>query len=172
MLSKPEILGAIRRGEMAITPFDASSVGPVSVDLRLGSEFKTFRKPASAIAVKDDDAAFPASATNSVSLKNGQPLRLKPGEFALGVTAERVRLSGHIAAKIEGRSRFARLGLMVHVSSSLVQPGVDNVQVLEIVNLSPAEIELWPGTKICQLVFERLERPAKYEGRFRKQTKP
>ena len=38
---------------------------------------------------------------------------------------------------LEGRSRYARVGLTVHVTASLVQPGSDNHQILEIVNLSP-----------------------------------
>jgi deoxycytidine triphosphate deaminase len=39
----------------------------------------------------------------------------------------------------------------------LVQPGSDNRQVLEIVNLAPFPIKLHAGMRISQVVFERLE---------------
>jgi len=101
-----------------------------------------------------------------------QGLIIKPGEVVLGVTKEKISLSSGLCARIDGRTRFARLGLLVHLSSSLVQPGVNNVQVLEIMNASPNELVLKPGLKICQLVFEELKGTAVYGGAFRYQTKP
>jgi len=90
----------------------------------------------------------------------------------LGVTKEKLGLSNGLCGWIQGRSRIARMGVMVHVSSSLIQPGVDNRQVLEIINLSPNPIVLRPGVKVCQIVFEELSSEAEYAGDFAKQTKP
>jgi dCTP deaminase len=61
--------------------------------------------------------------------------------------------------KLEGRSRFARMGLMIHLTSALVQPGSDNHQVLEIANLAPFPVRLHAGMRISQVVFEHLETP-------------
>jgi len=58
---------------------------------------------------------------------------------------------------------------MIHVTAGLVQPGSDNKQVLEISNMSPMPIALYPGTRICQIVLETVEGKAKYKGRFRDQ---
>jgi dCTP deaminase len=79
---------------------------------------------------------------------------------------ERIRLAADISARLEGRSRFARLGLLVHVSAGFVSPGVDNRQVLEISNLADRRLKLVAGTRICQLIFERTEGLARYRGRF------
>jgi dCTP deaminase len=41
------------------------------------------------------------------------PYLLKPGETIHGITRERIRLPGDVGGWLEGRSRFARLGLMM-----------------------------------------------------------
>ena len=56
---------------------------------------------------------------------------------------------------LEGRSRFARLGLMIHVTSAFVQPGVSNRQVLEMSNVSGHPLAIHPGVRICQIVLLR-----------------
>ena len=170
VLSKQAILDAIGGGDIKITPFSPASVGPVSVDLRLGKKFRVFGKKKIRL-LADENAFFGEDYrrnTKTRTVGKGGVL-LGPGELVLGTTLERITLSQNMSGKLEGRSRFARLGLMVHVSSSLVQPGVDNVQVLEILNVSPFELQLVPGAKICQIVFDRVEGKAKYEGTFRKQ---
>ena len=77
-----------------------------------------------------------------------------------------------MSGRIEGRSRFARIGLMTHVTAGLVQPGSNNKQVLEISNMSPMPIALHPGTKICQIILEKIEGKANYTGKFQNQTSP
>ena len=49
------------------------------------------------------------------------------------------------------------MGLAVHITSALVQPGSDNHQILEIVNFAPFTIELHAGMRISQVIFEKLE---------------
>ncbi len=95
-----------------------------------------------------------------------------PGELVHGITRERIRLPDDVMGWIEGRSRYARIGLMVHVTAGLIQPGSDNRQVLETSNMSPMPLALYPGTKICQIILEKVEGRAKYQGRFRDQTAP
>ena len=169
-LAKKEIIEAIRKKEIVITPFEEKNVGACSLDLRLG---RTFKLLGSAGMIKvEENAKYPPEKTKTITLKGKETLKLKPMQFVLGATLEKIKMGEKHCAFIEGRSRFARLGLMVHISSGLVQPGVENVQVLEIVNLSPSTLELKPGTRICQLVFDKLSSRGKYEGKFRKQVAP
>jgi dCTP deaminase len=99
-------------------------------------------------------------------------ITIHPQETILGVTREKVTLPGDICGWIEGRSRFARLGLLIHISAGLIQPGVSNHQVLEITNLGPNMLELHAGERICQLAFQRCEGKAMYEGKFKMQQTP
>ncbi|MBI4154029.1 dCTP deaminase, partial [Candidatus Woesearchaeota archaeon] len=43
ILGKEEILGRIRRGEIALAPFIEENLGSNSLDLTLGDEFRVFK---------------------------------------------------------------------------------------------------------------------------------
>jgi dCTP deaminase len=90
-------------------------------------------------------------------MKKAAEITLKPGELCLGKTLERLTLPKDIMGKLEGRSRYARMGVIIHLTSALVQPGSDNRQVLEIVNLAPFPIRLHAGMRVSQVVFEMLK---------------
>lgn len=170
ILTRDSILQEIKNGHIGITPFDAHSIGPASVDLRLGTTFRRFKHLNDVFRVTED-ASF-EDMTELVSVENGETLLLKPQETVLGVTVERITLSPSICGWLEGRSRFARLGLAVHVTSGFMQPGINNHQVLEMTNLSPTPLALVSGVRICQFVFQRCEGEAVYQGRFQGQDTP
>jgi dCTP deaminase len=170
ILTRNEILRLVGEGKVVITPLEASQVGPTSIDLALGNEFRVFKKVRDIFHVKEDVRFEEISET--VHVKNGDYLLLMPGELVHGITKERIKLPKNLAARIEGRSRFARVGLMVHMTAGLIQPGCDNKQVLEISNMSPMPLALYPGTKICQIVLEEVLGEAEYSGRFKDQTIP
>ena len=165
-----EIKKAIASGEIKIEPFDPSQVGPGSVDLSLGNDFRIFRKQIGVYQIKDNSNF--EDITELVSLKDGESIVISPGEMILGITKEKITVPENMAGWLEGRSRFARFGLAVHITAGFMQPGLSNQQVLEIVNFGNTPLALFPGTKICQFIFERCEGTAKYKGRFSEQVKP
>lgn len=165
-----EIEKALKRGLIRIEPLDKSQVGPGSVDLTLGNDFRVFRKRKAVYRVTNDSRF--QDITRDVHVKDGESIVIKPGEMILGITREKITLSDSISGRLEGRSRFARFGLAVHVTAGFMHPGIANHQVLEIVNLGHAPLALYPGTRICQFVFEKCEGRATYQGRFAKQVKP
>lgn len=156
--------------KIEINPFNEDQVGPTSIDLTLGNDFRVFRKVREIFHVKENIRY--EDVTEVISVKEGDYLLLMPGELVHGITKERIKLPENLAGWIEGRSRFARIGLMIHVTAGLVQPGCENKQVLEISNMSPMPIALYPGTRICQIILEKLEGKARYEGTFRDQVNP
>ena len=170
VLSRDEILKRIEEGRIRITPFVRDQVGPTSLDLTLGNKFRVFKKVRTILHVKEE--LNYEEVTEIITVKDGDYLLLMPGELVHGITKEKISLSNDLAGWIEGRSRFARIGLMIHVTAGLVQPGCDNKQVLEISNMSPMPIALYPGTRICQIILERIEGTAKYEGKFKDQIDP
>lgn len=165
VLARAEILRALASGTVGIEPFHPDQVGPGSIDLHLGNEFRVFRKLRSACVVEEAIALDELS--DRVEIEDS--FILMPGETVLGITLERVRLPGSLCGWLEGRSRFARMGLVIHMTASFVQPGVNNRQVLEIGNLAPFPLVLKPGVRICQLILERTEGEASYAGRFASQ---
>ncbi|MBN2567168.1 dCTP deaminase [Candidatus Woesearchaeota archaeon] len=165
ILTKDILLHEIAEGHLRIEPFDPEQVGPGSIDLTLSRDFRVFEE-GKTISVTDtiDYRAY----TRPVHVEDY--IEILPGQTVLGMTRERIFMPRDLVGWLEGRSRFARIGLLIHVSSNFVHPGVENRQVLEIRNVSPNRLRLFPGTRICQLVVERAEGEASYEDQFKEQT--
>jgi dCTP deaminase len=169
ILTRDIIREEIKNGNIQIDPFDESRLGAASYDLALGNTIRIFTEQKEPYLVRDD-ADF-AHITKLIEMTEAG-YTMKPNEAVLGVTKEKITLAPHIAGWLEGRSRFARVGLMVHISSPFMQPGIDSHQVLEIANLAPTPLIIFPHTKICQFIFEYCKGEATYQGKFAKQTQP
>jgi dCTP deaminase len=170
VLTRGEIIILLKKGRLKISPFSYKQIGAGSIDLHLGSTFRVFKKTHGIFYVNDN--ADYKKITQLVKVRNGDSFIILPGELAHGITEEKITLPVGISARIDGRSRFARIGLLTHLSSSFVQPGTAGKIVLEIANLSPIPLAIKPGTKICQLILEETKGNAKYKGKFYSQTKP
>ena len=153
ILSDKDIKKALHKGMMRIDPLDDSQIGPASVDLTLSDEWQFFKKELMGKTVDLKENKF----QDAFEVKKSPTVTLEPGQMCLGKTAERITLPGDIMGKLEGRSRYARMGLVIHITSALVQPGSSNHQVLEIVNLAPFPIRLHAGMRISQVLFEKME---------------
>ncbi|HEY0439702.1 MAG TPA: dCTP deaminase, partial [Xanthobacteraceae bacterium] len=77
-------------------------------------------------------------------------------KLVLAWTRERVELPVHsrLAARVEGKSSLARVGLGVHITAPTIHSGFAYRIRLEIVNHGRVPIRLRTGMKICQLIFE------------------
>jgi dCTP deaminase len=169
VLTRDAILRELASGRLRIEPFSDDQVGAASVDLHLGDELRVpIEITNGPIDVTDD--ASPEAFTRVIPFE--KPYVLEPGHTIHGITRERLFLPPDLCAWIEGRSRIARLGLTVHVSSGFVQPGVRNHQVLEMSNVSGHALAIHPGIRICQIVLQRTEGSAVYRGRFAEQDSP
>ncbi|MBS1266986.1 MAG: dCTP deaminase, dUMP-forming [Candidatus Woesearchaeota archaeon] len=165
VLAKNQILKEIKKGRIKINPFSKDQVEAGSVDLHLADEFRVFNNNSKIIDVKENLDVRDYS--KIVRVKDS--FIIKPGQLIQGITKEHITLANNICGWLQGRSRFARMGLSVHVSANFVQPGSDNRQVLEIINLSNIKLALHPGTRFCQIVFERCDGKAEYKGRYSSQ---
>jgi dCTP deaminase len=165
VLTRGAILAELEAGRVRIEPFDPSAVGPASVDLTLGAELRLIEPGSDPIPMRED--VDYRDYTRRIEIDGTYVLA--PGATVHGITRERITLPGDLCGLLEGRSRFARLGLMIHVTSAFVQPGVSNRQVLEISNVAGHPLELHPGVRVCQLVLLRTEGSASYRGRFAEQ---
>jgi dCTP deaminase len=163
ILTRNEILKEIKKGNIKIKPFNPKNIGPASIDLTLDNKFRMF---------KDSKKIILSEKTDYKKLTKGKRLKelvLEPGDFALGITKEQIKLPDNMCGWLGGRTRFARLGLIVHITASFVQPGINNKQVLEIKNASNNILVLKPGEQFCQLIIEKTEGKARYKGKFKKQ---
>ena len=162
VLTRDAILREIESGRLVISPFAPDQVGPASIDLTLGDEIRVIEPGSGPIDIQDDTDYRVHTRQQRLS----EPFVLASGVTIHGITAERITLPPDLCGLLEGRSRFARLGLMIHVTSALVQPGVSNRQVLEMSNVSGHPLRIHAGVRVCQLVLLRAEGEAVYRGRF------
>ena len=163
ILTKTEILKEIKNNRLKITPFEETNIGPASIDLTLSDEFRIFPKLKTILLSEATDAEKLSKETKK------EKITLKPGDFILAKTQEKITLPENICGLLSGRSRFARMGLLIDVTAFFISPGVSNRQVFEIKNISHNAITLSKGLKIAQLVLVRTEGKAKYNGKFKDQ---
>jgi dCTP deaminase len=165
VLTRDAILAEIDAGRLVVTPFAPEQVGAASIDLTLDRQIRVIETGPEPIDLCDE--VDYRQHTRLVELDG--PYVLDPGRTIHGITRERIRLAPDLCGFLEGRSRFARLGLMIHVTSAFVQPGVSNRQVLEMSNVSGHPLRIHPGVRLCQIVLMRTEGAAVYRGRFAEQ---
>ena len=99
------------------------------VDLTLGDEVSYIDSESNKLPVfmdltAGDYSALFAAHSRTLRLSNEQPYHLNHRKFALGKTRERVTLNildgkKCVAARVEGRSSYARCGLLVHFTALL-----------------------------------------------------
>ena len=134
-------------------------LGAASLDVRLSKFFRVFDTTQKAVIDPRRPETF-KDLTSLVKIDQRHPFVLHPRQFVLAMTYEWISLPSHIGARIEGRSSWGRLGLIVHSTAGYVDPGFKGNLTLEMSNISNIPILLYPGMRIGQLAFEEISSPA------------
>jgi dCTP deaminase len=159
VLSDVDIHRYLASGKIRITPeLPAEQFGSCSVDFRLGSEFSVFEHSRHAFIDVRDKSAI-QDLMRSVHVKEGDPFVLQPREFALAITEENLELDDDVLGRLEGRSSLGRIGIIVHGTAGLFDPGWRGKATLELSNLGIMPVALYPGMRICSFTFEQLSSP-------------
>ncbi len=181
ILTDREIKIAIARGQIKIDPppKDNSAFSSTALDLTLDPTITIFNDTVTGVEQSIDptiadfyfDAAIRQVSRNFQIPPEG--FLLKPRQLILAWTTEYVRLNieSKIAARVEGKSSLARLGIMVHLTAPTIHAGFPGRIRLEMINQGPIAVRLRAGMRICQLIFETtLGTPEKaYSGQFGEQ---
>ena len=159
VLSDVDIRRYMQLGKIRISPeLPPDQLGSCSIDLRLGSEFSIFehsRHPY--IDVREKGAIQDLMRT--IHVKPNEPFVLQPREFALAITEESLELDDDVLGRLEGRSSLGRIGIIVHGTAGLFDPGWRGKATLELSNLGIMPVALYPGMRICSFTFEQLSSP-------------
>ena len=170
MISGKEIIRQVENGNITIEPFDSKQAGPNSYDLRLSNLLaEVIANSTERFGTGMIDTHEPSRIKYQKMLDSGAFV-LIPGKMYLGSTMESMG-SKHFVPVLHGRSSAARHGLMVHLCAGFADVGWYGQWVLEIVNLTPYPMLVWPGDRVCQVSFERLEGEAElYQSTYQNQT--
>ncbi len=159
ILSDRTIRAEIEAGRIGVDPYDPEMVQPSSIDVRLDHRFLVFRSHTRPVIDVRQDLT---DLTEQVTATDTEPFILHPGEFVLGATAEVVALPDDIVGRVEGKSSLGRLGLLIHTTAGFVDAGFQGQLTLEFSNVATLPITLYPGMKIGQISFLRMDGPAEH----------
>ncbi len=167
-LSDIDIERAVEDGQIILKPFDPKRLQPASYDIRLGNKFIVNDESATHFI---DPVKKVYAKTREMSVKDGMEFILHPGISVLGTSKEFFG-SDHFLIQIGGKSSLARIGLMIHNTAGIINPGHFLNITLELTNQNNVPIILRPGMDIAQLTFSKLSSPPKQSykkiGRFAK----
>ena len=151
ILTDREIENAINTGEIEISDFSKECLMPASYDLRIGEE------------------AFTLSA-GRVIYPEREGVEIQPGDFALVMTHEKLRLPTNMLGHFGLRSAFARRGLIL-TGGPQVDPGFEGKLIVGLINFSAETVTMLYLTPFCSLELEKLPRHCSkpYEGPYQKQ---
>jgi dCTP deaminase len=175
VLSDVDLQAALESGEIRISPPPdlETQLGACSLDLRLGNEFRVFERTRNAFIDPRGHIDWD-SFTSVVTVAEDEPFIMHPQELVLAATVEEITLPAHILGRLEGRSSLGRLGIIVHGTAPLFFPGFVGRAVMELGNIGPMPVALYPGMRICAFTFERLSSPTSrpYQGKYARQSGP
>lgn len=172
ILSDRDIKKAIEAGRIKVSPSPdfETQLGSCSLDLRLGNDFRMFRHS----KITHVDVRHMADADEimeDVTIPNDEPLVLQPRDLVIATTMEWLELADDLVGRVEGRSSLARLGIIVHGTASVFDPGWVGKPVVELGNLGVVPVLLYPGMRVCSFTFEEVSSPVEVPYRVKKGNK-
>lgn len=168
-LAREEIKALLKLPEnegLVITPLlnPEKQINQIGIDLRLGNQFIAFK----AENIESFDIKEMSNNIEQINkiqkefvVPYGTPYILHPQNMIIGATFEYISMPNRIEASIEGRSSWARVGLII-ATATTIEPGFKGCITLELANISNIPIKLYPGVRIAQLIFRRTTSTCKY----------
>lgn len=125
-------------------------IGPSSLDLHLDNKAMILKHSNQAIRTDED------CSERFEEYSDWDEITIYPGEFYILHTKEFMSFPRDVAGFIQGRSSIARLGINVH-AAGFFDPGFAGTATLEVTNFTNVPITIPKDTRICQMVFLRVD---------------
>src|SRR3990167_6115554 len=119
-LSDVDIKKGLESGALIIKPFNEEQLQLASYDVTLGNEFEVVDRH----TIGSSDPArkiFPK--TTKLFVADGEEFVLHPGENVLGKQREFIGVDNEHLILLSGKRTLARIGLVVHNTAMLFNPG-------------------------------------------------
>ena len=156
-LSDIDIKREVEAGNITIRDFDEKRLQPVSYDILLGNKFIVTDLHSTEYI---DPSKKLYGKTNDIKVEDDKEFILHPGVSVVGFSKDYFGSDKYLI-QVNGKSSLARIGLLVHNSASLVNPGHYLNIALELCNLNTVPIILRPGMEIAQVTCSKLSNPPK-----------
>lgn len=151
-LSDIHIKKAVEEGDVTIKDFDEKRLNPASYDICLGNTFHIVSSHDS-LVVDPVKKIFPRLVEKRVA--DGEEYYLHPGVTVLGTSKDYFGSDKYLI-QLSGKSSLARIGLVVHNTAGIINPGHFLNITFELCNFNKLPIVLRPGMRIGQILFSEL----------------
>lgn len=122
-------------------PISPDRVRQISIDLRIGRRFTTFKEGAGYVnSIQMDPSLWDSK--DLWETREAESFRLESGSFVLAQTLEQICMPGHLMGLVEGRSGYARIGIAVHLTAPKIDPGFRGHITLEMTNFGKMPVTL------------------------------
>lgn len=155
-LSDIDIQKALANKEIRIDDFDRKRLQPASYDILLGNKF-ILTETHSNEFIDPHKKIFPK--TREIQIADGDRFILHPGVSVLGTSLDFFGSDAYLI-QLSGKSSLARIGLIVHNTAGLINPGHFLNITLELYNLNNVPIILRPKMEIAQITFSKMSSPS------------
>lgn len=161
ILSDRDIKKQLKSGKIRITPAPdlSQQLGSCILDLRLGNTYRVFNHTKTPYLDPMDPKTL-ENITSEIEVADDEGFTVHPGEFVLAMTREYIEMPDDLTGRLEGRSSIGRLGIVVHSTAANIECGFRGHITLELANMGPIAVILYPGMRICSISFEQLSSPA------------
>ena len=157
-LADREIKKALEKGDIVIQGFEEERLQPASYDILLGNKFLVSNTEAT-MAIDPVKKIFPE--TKELIIPDSGLFVLHPGVSILGTSVDYFGSDKYLI-HLSGKSSLARLGLIIHNTAGIINPGHFLNITFELCNLNQIPIILRPQMRIGQILFSELSsRPSK-----------
>jgi len=154
-----EILKLIKQDPPIIENVDKKNIQPSGIDLRVKCVYRL--KNGGYLGVENRKTPDVEVAGKEI----GKKIVLKPNEFVLVETMEKVNMPKDVMAIVLPRSSLFRCGVSLY--TAVVDPGFVGTLTFGMKNLGKYHFEIEIGSKIGQIVFEEVKGNTKlYDGRY------
>ncbi|MCD6564092.1 MAG: dCTP deaminase [Thermoproteales archaeon] len=166
MLSGEEIKRLIKDGSLEIVPYDDEIIRENGVDLRIGDEVAVLLNNPNPLDPEKLDKIDLKEYYKVLKIDNN--FVIQPYMKILVSTLERIKMPVDIAALVELRSTFARLGLSI--PPTIIDAAFEGQITLEV-HGGAFPVLLKKGIRFAHVVFMRVEgKPVPYKGRYQGQS--
>jgi dCTP deaminase len=173
ILTSHEIRSRIKSRQIQVAPFDDAKVRQNSLDVTLGKGVCVYKDqvyvPASQRLLVQPTSyersrEFTAYDGGHLDVKKNNPVfnftmdesgwMLVPGILYL-MHIEEVLCTPKLVMSLDGRSSYARLGIVVHLTAGFAETGFKGQYTLEVTAMH--RVRIYPGICIAQVIFHTVE---------------
>lgn len=161
VLTGNEIINAVQKGKILISPFNEENISCNSYNYRLGNKL---------IRIQNNILDLKRKDTGEEIIINEEGTMIYPNECYLGTTFEKIGSNDYVGI-LTGRSSIGRKFITNHITSNIIEQGFFGNITLEITVQKPTII--YPQINFGQIMWLTTVGKAKYyTGEYQNQCEP